>query len=74
MALSFLVPLPSFVFIDQDFGASLLPNNRAHHPGLFKPWPSDRHLGSFTDHKHRVELNPISCGALELFDRNQVTL
>src|ERR671919_312892 len=74
MALLFLITLASFVLVDNDLRAALLPNNHAHHASLLKPWLSDGDLVSFTDHQHRVDLYPLSCGALEFFDRDQVSL
>ena len=58
----------------EDLGATLLSHDRTHHASLLEPWLSDGNLVSFADHQHRVELNPIPCGTLEFFDRNQVPL
>jgi hypothetical protein len=76
MPLLFLVTFTPFMLIDKDLRAALLPNDRAHHASLLKPWLSDPDLVSFTNHnhKHRVDLNPIARGAREFFNRNQVSL
>jgi hypothetical protein len=74
MALPLLVALASFVFINKDLGAALLPDDRAYNTSLLKLWLSDGDLVPLRDHQHRGDLDPISCGAFELFDRNQVTL
>jgi hypothetical protein len=74
MALPFLVTLASLVLVDNDLGAAPLPNNRTYHASLAKLWLSDGDLVSFTDHQHRGDLNPISSGTIEFFNRNQVPL
>jgi hypothetical protein len=74
MALLFLVTFAPFVLINKDFGPPLLPNDGANHASVRKPWLSDGDPVPFRDHQHRGDLNPISCGAFEFFDRNQVPL
>jgi hypothetical protein len=74
MALPFLVTLASLVLVDNDLGASPLPNNGAQHASLAELRLSDGDLVSFTDHQHRGDLNPIASGAIEFFNRNQVPL
>jgi hypothetical protein len=74
VALSFLVAFAPFVLIDEDLGAALLPHNGTHDASVFKLWLSDNDLIPFGNHQHRRNLNSISCGASQFFDRDQVPL
>jgi hypothetical protein len=74
MALPFLVAFASFVLIDEDLGAALLPNDGAYHARSRKLWLSDNDLVAFGNHQHQHNLNSISYGAIEFFDRYQVPL
>jgi hypothetical protein len=74
MALPLLIAFASFVFINKDLGATLLPHDRADHTSLLKLRLSDGDLLTVRDHQYRRDLDPISRGAFEFFDRNQVTL